>query len=550
MARLHPSFPLSAVYTQGEQAERSVLKQLELDLPNHYDIFHNLPWSNLQSQNSVGQQTFGEIDIVILSPLNQLLAIEIKSGQLEVVNNNLIKLYKTQSKNALDQAHRNRNQLVKKLANINNQITVNSLLVLPDFQIQAATLAYPREFIVDSTQMPNLAHIIQQSFNAAQDPSTFNSDTKAEIINFLSERFEVIPDVSSQIGRVQHNTTQLASGLATWVPKISHSQNIYNIEATAGSGKTQLALALLKQATKLKQRACYVCFNRSLADHMRKLAPPLADVSTFHQICHAYAEKLGQSIDFSQTSTFKFIETQFIKAHENNATQIYDLLILDESQDFEPEWVSTIASLCKDTGKLYLMGDQDQKIFPRENFSLEDAIQIVCMDNFRSSQRVVQTINQLKLTTQPVSARSMHLGETPNFYTFDKSQGSHFSALNKCLLDNWKIGFDPSEVVILSFSGSNKSETLNQIKLGGYKTRRSNGFDENSNAIWTDGELVVDSIYRYKGQSSPKVILCEIDFEEFTEKEKRKLFVGMTRGQLGVDLVISETAISKLISEL
>jgi hypothetical protein len=44
--------------------------------------------------------------------------------------------------------------------------------------------------------------------------------------------------------------------------------------------------------------------------------------------------------------------------------------------------------------------------------------------------------------------------------------------------------------------------------------------------------------------------LCEIDFEEFTEKEKRKLFVGMTRGQLGVDLVISETAISKLISEL
>ena len=144
----------------------------------------------------------------------------------------------------------------------------------------------------------------------------------------------------------------------------------------------------------------------------------------------------------------------------------------------------------------------------------------------------------------------MHLGETPNFYTFDKSQGSHFSALNKCLLDNWKIGFDPSKVVILSFSGSNKSETLNQIKLGGYKTRRSNGFDENSNAIWTDGELVVDSIYRYKGQSSPKVILCEIDFEEFTEKEKRKLFVGMTRGQLGVDLVISETAISKLISEL
>lgn len=240
MARIHPSIPLTAVYTQGEQAERSVLKQLELDLPNHYDIFHNLPWSNLQSQNNLAQQSFGEIDIVVLSPLNQLLAIEIKSGQLEIVNNNLVKLYKTQSKNALDQAHRNRNQLIKKLANINNQITVNSLLVLPDFQIQAGTLSYPREFIVDSTQMPILAQIIQQSFNSSQDIATHNSDTRSEIMNFLSDRFEVIPDVSSQIGRVQLNTTHLASGLATWVPKISHSQNIYSIEATAGSEKHNL----------------------------------------------------------------------------------------------------------------------------------------------------------------------------------------------------------------------------------------------------------------------------------------------------------------------
>ena len=124
------------------------------------------------------------------------------------------------------------------------------------------------------------------------------------------------------------------------------------------------------------------------------------------------------------------------------------------------------------------------------------------------------------------------------------------SALNKCLLQHWASGFDPSEVVVLSFTGSNKSETLNKIQLGGYMTKRSNGFDQNSNAIWTDGDLVVDSIYRFKGQSAPKVILCEVDFEELTDKERRKLFVGMTRGQLGVDLVISERAISKLIQEL
>ena len=39
------------------------------------------------------------------------------------------------------------------------------------------------------------------------------------------------------------------------------------IEATAGSGKTQLALALMRQAHVAQQRCAYVCFNRALADH-------------------------------------------------------------------------------------------------------------------------------------------------------------------------------------------------------------------------------------------------------------------------------------------
>ena len=40
----------------------------------------------------------------------------------------------------------------------------------------------------------------------------------------------------------------------------------------------------------------------------------------------------------------------------------------------------------------------------------------------------------------------------------------------------------------------------------------------------------------------PVVVLCEIDFEELTEKDKRKLFVGLTRGQVRVDIVMSEVS--------
>ena len=71
---------------------------------------------------------------------------------------------------------------------------------------------------------------------------------------------------------------------------------VYVIEATAGSGKTQLALKLLRDAAQQKQRARYVCFNRPLADHLAKLAPASVEVTTFHQLCRDWAERQGTAV--------------------------------------------------------------------------------------------------------------------------------------------------------------------------------------------------------------------------------------------------------------
>ena len=104
----------------------------------------------------------------------------------------------------------------------------------------------------------------------------------------------------------------------------------------------------------------------------------------------------------------------------------------------------------------------------------------------------------------------------------------------------WEDGYTPEQVAVISYHGVKSSEVLAQDKLGGYKTKKFSVYDAAGNALWTDGALLVDSVYRYKGQSMPVVVLCEIDFDELTEKDKRKLFVGLTRGQVRIDLVMSE----------
>ena len=103
------------------------------------------------------------------------------------------------------------------------------------------------------------------------------------------------------------------------------------------------------------------------------------------------------------------------------------------------------------------------------------------------------------------------------------------------------------EKLLTSTPGFKYSEALAQETLGGFKTKRFSGYDASGNALWTDGALLVESVYRFKGQSMPVVVFCEVDFEELTDKEKHKLFVGLTRGQVRVGLVINENSAKLLI---
>jgi len=77
-------------------------------------------------------------------------------------------------------------------------------------------------------------------------------------------------------------------------------------------------------------------------------------------------------------------------------------------------------------------------------------------------------------------------------------------------------------------------------KIGDLLIKRPTGYDENGLATWSDGEILVDTLYRFKGQCADAVIVTEIDFSNWDVLSKNKLFVGLTRARLTVNLVMSE----------
>jgi hypothetical protein len=534
MAIIHPRLsPPIAEKHGGYKLELKLLELLRIGLPDDFDVFHGLTWSTVHSS----VQKFGELDLTVVCPQGQILILEVKAGTVYTNNGLLLKDYRQEKpKDIGHQLGRQHSALRKRLkqANMEN-VQVQSFLVLPDQKILSEGLAYPRERIIDSTQMDQFCTLVRTSF-----PFLVGASNRQLLLNFLSNEFDLVPDVGAQISAIQSSSAHLSNGLATWVPRISQDSNAFIVQATAGSGKTQLALRLLRNAALKKQRALYVCYNRPLADHIQTLAPSHIEVATFHQHCDDYAKQNGHTPDFSNTKVYEELAKIFMTDAEKFNPR-FDLLVIDESQDFNLEWVDALSKQLKPEGYLYVLGDENQRLYEREGFDLAGAVRIECNENFRSPQNVVRSINRLNLIDKPIVACSDYVGESPNFYTHDDEPDSHTAALNICLLNLWKQGIDPSQVVLVTYRGLEKSKVMSLSHAGGKRISRPER-DIDGNSSWTAGELRVETVNRFKGQSAPVVVFCEIDFEALNILNARKLFVGLTRGQLKVDLVLSDKA--------
>jgi superfamily I DNA and RNA helicase len=131
-------------------------------------------------------------------------------------------------------------------------------------------------------------------------------------------------------------------------------------------------------------------------------------------------------------------------------------------------------------------------------------------------------------------------------YTHDDAsalQTQTRQAITRCLA----AGYTRSDMAIVSFRGRENSTLLNLDALGQHPLKSFKGsYDLFGNPEFREGELLTESVYRFKGQSAPAVIFTEIDFETLDEKSFRKIFVGMTRARMKLVLVMSERAAQQL----
>lgn len=532
MAHIHPPLADMHVTSTGEQAEYEVLCQLGDTLSDAYALFHHVDWTRAESH----RDSHGELDIVVLNSAGDVAVLEVKAGPLEASSDGLFKQYGAQRKDVGRQANWQFQAIHRRLKAEQIEVRLLHCVVLPHFRVAdtgTGTIGFPRERIADAEDCLDLAGFIQRRLGAGRpDPA------RERVQAFLLNRITVQPDISALTGALTRRVDAISGGLAHWVPRIACTSGAIHVQATAGSGKTQLALALLRQACIARQTACYVCFNRPLADQMREFAPDGAEVASFHQLCWTASERSRVQPDF------EVLAQHYLEACERAEPDL-DVLVIDELQDMQAPWVSALLSRVREKGRIYLLDDPEQCVYPdRARIAIDDAVVVTAHENYRSPCRIVDTINALQLTDVPIAARAPIPGELPTFTTYASGARNTASAapatvaaVQRCL----DAGYALQDIMVLCWPGRTHSALLAGDTLGPWTLAKFTGeYDEAGRPIECQGELQIETIRRFKGQSAPAVVLTEVDFDASERAWRQLLFVGLTRARMHVEVVVSE----------
>lgn len=545
MAIIYPEGWQALKPTGGALREIETLHVLATGLPDSCRIYHGVHWTRVDK----GTSFFGEIDFAIVGPAGHLLLIEQKSGFLHEGVDGLEKHYAQIKKSVPVQMARSIAAVRGRLYTYAPQtkIDIDYLLYCPDYTIKTpGSAGIAPERIVDASRREHLSRVILAMVHHSEVEDT----NRVNLLHrFLTDALELVPDIGAMIGQTHQLYTHLAGGLAYWARQFRCTPQRLRVIGTAGSGKTQLALALLREAAGANRRALYVCYNRPLADHLALNAPPAATVATFHQLADHIATSQGEPPDFTQADVFNRLE-DFMDRFVPGDDWRFDELIIDEGQDFNELWGHALLKLLRPEGRAWWLEDPMQNLYGRPPVTLPGWSTLHADTNYRTPRDVLAPLNRLLGETKdyqsgsPIAHSDMDiLSYTDTRDLFNKTKTAMTRALS--------AHFTRETIAIITYHGREHSRFTPLTQLGTFTLRRFTGtYDLLSNPLFEEGDVLIDSVYRFKGQSAPCVIFTEVDFEELDDHTVRKLFVGMTRASMKLILVVSERAATQLIGRL
>ena len=136
-----------------------------------------------------------------------------------------------------------------------------------------------------------------------------------------------------------------------------------------------------------------------------------------------------------------------------------------------------------------------------------------------------------------ITAMNPVAGVRPRVHTY-RDRVEQMRCLEQAVAHALQQGCALADLVLVSLKGLEHHLLHDEDHLGAWPLRRFTGrYTDTGVQVWTEGELTVETIYRFKGQQAAWVIVIDIE-GDWTQRQQHKLYCALTRATYSATVLI------------
>jgi len=532
MAIMHPTNITKRKHVPSEEKFFNACRD---QLSDKYHVFFSVRWYSEEKEKRIDS----ECDFLIFNPDYGFLCVECKGGRGIYVENEDNdetwfleefdedrKLRCSPYKQAEESMRFFKRYYEDELETAYPGVYGNAV-AFPNFVVSSPlTIESPLALTIDAEDIGNLqTRIVEifRYFNVKKGgrSSFMAPDAQKKFINLINKRVALSIAAGALIEDKERELAEINQTQDVVIDLLTHYRRAF-IVGGAGTGKTWIGIKKIKRCIAEGKRPLYLCYNGTLAKRVQAHVDSVeADVFSIDELalsllgdlvndapvingCREYSNLLGQLPALRQ----------------------YDLVIVDEAQDFTEDWAYCANLLVKDNGSLYVFYDESQNVFSRDfgdKFFI-DGDPFVLRYNIRNTSNIYQyTLNRTSLGTDTLVNQIE--GVEPDERKLSRKQAviSFVDSIVNKLVN--KEGVSPEKITILSNRGLDQSVLSDVYYVGGYPLVSQ----ENKN----DGSIIFSTVEAFKGLESDIVIFINHTYknEAKTEAIRSIQYTALTRAR-------------------
>ena len=531
------------------RAEIEVFERLEQDLDNSWYAFYSRPWWGLSDR---GGELDGEADFIVAHPDRGLLFLEVKGGGVEFDGDN----GKWTSTDGLGVTHKIKDPINQSM--VCKHRFGDKLRDQPGWPSKSVRLRHGAVFPDVTDPGPGISTIagspkmlfcferdFDQSFASWVEARLATHETQGgqtesvpgaagveALRKLVADPVKLRVPLRRTLTAESSQIEELATQQQMFLLAVLEPEARLLVPGGAGTGKTILAMEMAMRSP-ANCEVCIVCYNEPLAAWMSALLGkgPNIKVTTFHSLCRSLAVEAGmQTPEFDRPGP-DFYEKHLPELAKQALLKMparrWDTVIVDEGQDFQPEWWSLVELLVRpgDAGRLRVMYDANQAVYHDRSDpskSLDGRVFPLRL-NLRNTQSIAKATEPL-YSGPPMQAIGP-VGEAPvaiNAVPAEKAIELSIELIGKLLNEEGLSSEDMAVLLPDRALCARVEKSLNQLRI------RTVGAGQPRN-----GAVVVDTIRRFKGLES-LVVLLVVDRISSEHQELSYVAVSRARSRLFV----------------